>query len=249
MRQYLAAVVCICMVIISCQKEIDFDGANNSGQNPATSVRCTSCSYLPVCDSTQLTYIDSTAAGLDTLASTLAILGDTTITGTKFTRVTRFAAFRQGLLYNCNGGNYRINQPVPDLGIDIDSLFQSAGLPTGPITLPSQIQTTILKSTASTGTTWSDTVFKITPIPFFTIVAKLDYKIEEKNVQRTVSGNTFNNVIHVSSKLNVIIPLMQFPLDVVVDYFFADGVGIIESRTTNNGTVASETRLYKYKIK
>lgn len=234
-------------VFLACQKEIEPGDGN--GQNPTPSVRCTSCSYLPVCDSTQLTYIDSTAIGTDTIASTLAILGDTLISGIKFTKVSPSAVFGQGLLYNCDGGNYRIYQEVPDLGIDIDSLLGSLGLPAGVINLPSHIQTTILKSGASAGTTWSDTVFKVTPFPFVDIVARLDYKIEAKGIQRTVYGKVHNNVIHVSSKLNIIIPLMPLPLDVRIDYYFAEGVGIIETRTISNGAVQARSGLFKYKIK
>ena len=109
--------------IIACQKEINFgDGSNTT--NPS-SVRCIGCSYLPVCDSTKLTYIDSSAVGVDTTENILVILGDTTIGGRKFNRITPSSIFPQGLLYNCEGGDYRIYQPVPDLGIDIDSLIQS----------------------------------------------------------------------------------------------------------------------------
>jgi hypothetical protein len=39
------------------------------------------------------------------------------------------------------------------------------------------------------------------------------------------------------------------PLDVQVDYYFADGVGIIETATTTNGAVQAKSRLYQYKIK
>lgn len=235
-------------IIFSCQREIGFgDGTSTTTNN----VRCTACSYLPVCDSTKLIYVDSTAIGVDTTASTLAILGDTTINGRKFTRVTPFAAFSQGLLYNCDGGNYRIYQNVPNLGIDIDSLVQSLGLPfpIGTMPVPSKIETTILKASAAAGTTWSDTVFKFSPLPVVTVVAKLDYKLEEKNIQRTVLGKSYNNVIHVSSKLNIVSPLFPIPIDVSVDYYFAENIGIIETKTKSNGAVQVKSKLLSYKIK
>src|SRR5829696_4700606 len=158
--KYLLCLLLTALVAFACQKEIDFEGG--TAPNPIPPVRCTSCSYLPVCDSTQLTYVDSSAAGLDTTVSVLSILGDTTINGTKFTRVSPSAVFSQGLLYNCDGGNYRIYQEIPNLGIDIDSLVQSIGLPPGVITVPSHVQTTILKSGANAGATWSDTILKAT---------------------------------------------------------------------------------------
>ena len=243
----LCVLLLSCLSLIACQKEIGFGDGSVGGQT--SSVRCTSCSYLPVCDSTQLTYVDSSGTGVDTVASTLVILGDTTINGRKFTKVSPSAVFAQGLLYNCDGGNYRIYQPVPDLGLDIDSLLQSVGLSTGTVAIPSQIQTTILKSGANAGATWSDTVFTFSPFPLFQVVAKLDYVLEQKGIQHTVFGKTFSNVIRVSSKLNMVIPLMPLPFDVRVDYYFADGVGIIETKTTSNGVLQAHSRLYQYKIK
>ncbi|HVF82266.1 MAG TPA: hypothetical protein VM884_10045 [Flavisolibacter sp.] len=243
----LLFVLTACILFFACQREIDFGNGTNTG----SIVKCTGCSYLPVCDSTKLQYIDSTASGTDTLSATLAILGDTAINGRKFTRVTPFAAFSLGLLYNCDGGDYRIYQDVPHLGIDIDSLVQSLGLPfpIGAITIPSKIETTILKANAAAGATWSDTVFKFSPLPIFTVVAKLDYKIEEKGIQRTVLGKRYNNIIHVSSKLNVAVPLLPVPVNFSVDYYFADGIGIIETKTANNGVVQTQSKLYQYKIK
>lgn len=245
--KYIFTAVVLSLLFVACQKEIGF---GNGSTNPAPNVRCTSCSYLPVCDSTQLTYIDSTAMGMDTTKSILAILGDTTINGTKYTEVSPSGVFSQGLLYNCDGGNYRIYQEVPDLGIDIDSLLTSVGLPAGSINIPTHFQTTLLKTSVNAGATWSDTVFTATPLPFMTIVGKLDYKLEAKSTQRTVLGKVFNNVHHVSSKLNIFIPLMPpLPFDVRVDYYFAEGVGIIETATTSNGVVEAHSRLYQYKIK
>lgn len=219
------------------------DGSGNGGNNPPAA-KCTGCLYLPVCDSVKLRYLDSSAAGIDTVKSTLAILGDTTINGKKFFRISAFAAFRQGLLYNCDGGNYSVYQAVPNLGLNVDSLLQSLGLPGGGVTVPSHIQTTILKSGADAGATWSDTVLKFSPFPLITAAVKLDYKIEEKGVQHTVLGKTYNSVIHVSSALNIGITLSPpMPLGLSVDTWYSNGAGIIESKTTNNGVVQNRLRL------
>ena len=246
--KHLGVLLILLLCAIACQKEISF--GNDSGTtNPPSSVRCTGCSYLPVCDSTSVTYIDSTAIGTDTTENILLILGDTTINGRKFTKVSPSSIFAQGLLYSCDGGDYRIYQPVPDLGIDIDSLAQSLRLPLGTVPIPSHIQTTILKTSANAGTTWTDTVFQFTPVPFFSVLAKLDYKLEEKGIQRTVLGKVFTNVIHVGSKLNIAIPMVPLPIDVTIHYYFADGVGIIETITLNSGVVEAQSKLYQYKIK
>ena len=245
--KYFFAFTIACCFFFACKREVSGEGEKF--------VRCTSCSYLPVCDSSQFVYVDSAAAGADTTESTMAILGDTSINGRKYQKVTAFASFNEGLLYNCDGGDYRIYQRVPNLGINIDSLMQALvqqiGLPfpIGPVQVPSYIETTILKSNAAAGTAWSDTVFKYTPNPLFRVVAKLDYKIEEKNVQRTVFATTYNNVIHVSSKLNISIPLVTPPNNFAVDYYFANNVGMIEAKVMNNGMLQAQSKLYSYKIK
>lgn len=76
---------------------------------------------------------------------------------------------------------------------------------------------------------------------------KIDYTLREKGVQRTVLGKTYSNVIYVNSKLNVAVPLLPvtLPFDISVDTWYADGIGIIESRTMNNGVVQSLTKLFK----
>lgn len=243
--KYFFALFAIAFLVVACQKEITGLGGDGATTPTTSSKKCTGCSYLPVCDSAKLTYVDSTAAGIDTTISTLAILGDTTINGKKFTRVSPFAAFKQGLLYNCDGGNYTVYQAVPNLGINVDSLFQSLGLPVSGATVPSRIQATILKTGVAAGATWSDTVMQFTVLPPLKATVKIDYTLSEKGVQRTVLGKTYSNVIHVASKLNIVIPLLPvtLPFDVSVDTWYADGVGIVETRTVNNGIVQSVTRL------
>lgn len=242
--KYFFTLFAIALIVMACQKEITGSGGDGTAA-PASSKKCTGCSYLPVCDSTKITYIDSTAAGLDTTTSTLVLLGDTLISGKNFTRVSPFAAFRQGLLYNCDGGNYSVYQAVPNLGINVDSLFQSLGLPVSGVTVPSRIQATILKAGVAAGTTWSDTVMQFTVLPPLKATAKIDYTLSEKGVQRAVLGKTYSNVIHVASKLNIVVPLLPvtLPFDVSVDTWYAEGVGIVETRTVNNGVVQSVTKL------
>ena len=244
--KYFLVLLMLAVILVSCQKEITGFSSNGPTTPTLPPKKCTGCSYLPVCDSTKLTYVDSTAAGLDTTMNTLAVLGDTTINGKKFNRISPFAAFKQGLLYNCDGGNYTVYQPVPNLGMNLDSLFQSLGLPGG-ITLPSRIQTTILKTAVAAGSKWSDTVMQFTVLGPLKATVKIDYTLQEKGVQRTVLGTTYSNVIHVSSKLNIAIPLLPviLPFDVSVYTWYADGVGIIENRTVNNGVTQSVTKLVK----
>lgn len=234
----LWAVLFLAVAAAACQKEISL-----SGTAATPPVRCTGCNYLPVCDSMPLAYVDSSAAGIDTLRSVVLLLGDTSVNGKKFHRVSPFAAFRQGLLYRCEGGDYRVVQPVPALGVNVDSLLQLIGLPGGSVTFPSHVQTTILKTGVAAGATWSDTVLQFSPFPFVTATVTLDYTIKEKSVQRTVLGKTYRNVLHVSSEPAVAVPLVPpSPLGILVDAYYADGAGLIESRTTGNGVVQSLLR-------
>ncbi len=245
--KYVFALLTITLFVVACQKEITGLGGDGTTTPGTPSKKCTGCSYLPVCDSAKLTYVDSTTAGVDTTTSTLAILGDTTINGKKFNRVSAFAAFKQGLLYNCDGGNYIVYQAVPNLGLNVDSLFQSLGLPASGVAIPSRILTTILKSNSALGSTWSDTVTQFTVAGLLKATVKIDYTLQEKGGQRTVLGKTYNNVIHVSSKLNLVVPLLPItlPFDVSVDTWYADSVGIVETRTVNNGVTQSVTKLLK----
>lgn len=245
--RYFFALLTVAIVAAACQKEITGAGGDGTTAPPATpSKKCTGCSYLPVCDSARLTYVDSTAAGTDTTTGTLAILADTVINGKKFNRVSPFAAFTQGLLYNCDGGSYTVYQAVPALGINIDSLFQSLGLPGG-VALPSHIQTTVLKTSITAGGTWSDTVMQFTVVAPLKATVKIDYTLREKAVQRSVLGKPYSNVIHVASKLNIAVPLLPItlPFDISVDTWYADSVGIIETRVVNNGVVQSATKLLR----
>jgi hypothetical protein len=204
-------------------------------------------------------YVDSTAAGIDTTKNGILLDGDTTISGTRYARVGGFATLGQSLLFNCDNNDYRIVLPVPDPGINIDSLLnellQGSPLPIPPglFQLPTKFSTSILKASKPAGATWTDTIYKLT-IPFVAnIFAGVDYTLLEKGVQRQLFGKTYTDVFHVQGKVRITISatgitIPPIPLDVATDYYLSKGVGLIELNVKEGGTTQVSSRLYSYRL-
>ena len=122
-------------------------------------------------------------------------------------------------------------------------------LPPGLIQIPKQIKTSFLKTTVPLNGIWTDTIYSLSFPPLLSIFAGLEFKVIEKNVQRTVFQKTYPNVIHVSGKLKFVSTLGSFPIPAyVVDYFFAKDVGIIEIQIRNNNVLTRVTKLWSYKL-
>jgi hypothetical protein len=122
-------------------------------------------------------------------------------------------------------------------------------IPPGLIQIPKQFKTSFLKTNVAANGTWTDTLYSLSFPPLLNIFAGLEYKIVEKNVQRTVFQKKFPNVIHVSGKLKFVSTLGNFPIPAyVVDYFFAEDVGIIEIQIRNNNVLTRLTKLWSYKL-
>lgn len=99
--RYLLTAFGVLAIILSCQKEISFEGEG-------TTLKCVNCSYLPFCDSSVFVYVNTTANGVDTVTSIPRILGDTTVNGHKFTKISAVSFFNEGLLYNCANEEYKV---------------------------------------------------------------------------------------------------------------------------------------------
>ena len=107
--------VFVLLIFLSCKKEYSYEGGLYR--------KCIGCEYLPLCDSSVFVYVDS-ANTVDTLPGVVRVGNDTTINGIKYNHVTGFAAFPTGLLYNCDGGDYKTILDLVSLGINGDSLVQ-----------------------------------------------------------------------------------------------------------------------------
>jgi hypothetical protein len=247
-RHHLLLVICAVGLILSCQKEISWEGETSS-------VKCVDCSYLPFCDSSVFVYVNTSTNGVDTVTSIPRILGDTTINGQKFTKISAVSFFDEGLLYNCANEEYKVLFSTASLGLDIDSivneLLQQLPIPIPPnlIQVPSQFKTTILKAGASVNQSWTDTLFSVSQPPLFSLFAGVKYTIAAKGVQRTVLQKSYSNVIHVKGEVVLNSPLGAMPLGTTIDYYFAKDVGFIEIEVNDGTSVQMNSKLYSYKLR
>lgn len=220
----------------SCQKELNFDGGG-SGTTPKV---CIGCAYLPVCDSSIYTYVDSTAQGIDTNRSTIELLGDSTIGGLKYNRVSTLGFFEQGVLYNCDAQAYKVYVNLAALGFDLQDIIDSltAGLPFPPglITPPQQVLITILKADAQAGATWKDVILKPT-IPLINLEVAINHTLVRRDFTYTVLGKNYPNAIEVESIVALAgtppIPSLSF---LTLRIVYARDIGILEGRISANGS-------------
>jgi hypothetical protein len=232
-----------------CSKDYSYEGGNANR-------RCVDCEYLPVCDSSFFRYVDSNGTRIDTLDNQMFVLGDSTINGRRYSKVSGFATFNTGLFANCDNGDYRLLFPLTALGINLDSmlnaLLQVPGspfpIPPGLIRAPQTITTSVLKVGVPVGGTWLDTIYNLSLPPLVTLFAGLRYTVVAKGVQRTVFSNTYNDVIHVRSTTQVISTLISLPVNFSIDYYFAKGVGLIEVQVRQPTGPERVLKLYSYTL-
>jgi hypothetical protein len=246
---FTCLLVTVTVVFFSCKKEYSNEGGLISKK------QCVKCSYLPVCDSSEFVYVDSSINGIDTVTSYVSIKGDTIISGKKFTKVSALSTFENGLLYNCENEDYKFLLSLADLGLNMDSIFKAlqttslpVPIPPNLLNIPQQFQISLLKASLPVNASWTDTLYSFN-IPFIAnFFAGIQSKILEKNVQRVVFTKTYSNVIHVQSKLVTASNLITIPRAFSIDIFFAKDVGIIEMQVYNDQVLQLLNRLYSYKL-
>jgi|GEM_PF-1612330 len=271
----IAIVAALFLLLAGCAKEYSFEG---NGNLPATQQRrCINCAYLPLCDSSEFTYlIDTTGTGGDTATGVVQLLNDTLIGGKTFAKVSGFAAFNTGLLYNCDDQEYRMMLTLAQFGLNADSLRALINqLPPNPqfpinpasIQIPDRYAATILKANAPQGATWIDTLtrFNVTfqpsgiPIPLsIPIYIGIEYKLLQKNVSYSVLGNNYTNVMYVQGKptygiagalpIPLPITLPPFPGDFRIDFRLSRDVGLIEMAAANGPDPLLSARLLRYRL-
>jgi hypothetical protein len=248
MRRAVVLAVLLVSFLVSCQKENSFEG------DPSR--RCVACSYLPLCDSSVFTYVDS-ANTIDTLRGTVRIGTDTTIAGQSYSRVTGFAAFPNGLMYNCSGGDYKTLLYLSDFGLNADSLEAQLlqlvqlpiPLPPGVLNLPSSFRTSFLNTNVPVNGNWVDTIYSLNFPPLLSVFAGLKYTIREKGISKTLFQRTYTNVIHVQGETQFTSTLGAIPLpSLKLDYYFSENVGIIQTQIRRNDTLTRDTKLYQYRL-
>ncbi|NJM80291.1 MAG: hypothetical protein HC854_13015 [Flavobacterium sp.] len=127
---------------------------------------------------------------------------------------------------NKNSGVYKLK--TDDININAGGL---TGTQTG-------YEFIVLKDNIATGETWNGTYSQTTTytgIPAIIVNTNYTGTILEKNVNATVNGETYTNVIKVK-----IVQAATFPgapaTTINTEYWFAKNVGIIKSVSTSNGT-------------
>jgi hypothetical protein len=78
----------------------------------------------------------------------------------------------------------------------------------------------------------------------------LDHQLVEKLPSKTVLGKTYNDVLHVLTKLNATVPTGgNVPLDYSLNVYYARGVGIIEGQSATTAGIGVTRKLIEYKLK
>lgn len=191
-------------LLTACQKEY----STEYGNNPGNIVDCKSCSYLPWCDGSVYHYIDTTVSGVNLVTQELDVQSDTTFDSKIWQKTLVEGNYEY---YNCSNG------------VSTVTLFNVTAPGSGTAT---KLVNTFLKANDGVGSTWSDVVAT-------TSGANLTYAFElvARGINRTVLGDTYNDVIQVHLTISVEVPLLGSIDLSESDYYYANNVGLIENET------------------
>ncbi|TCJ14283.1 hypothetical protein EPD60_09790 [Flaviaesturariibacter flavus] len=270
----LASAVLLVLLIVSCQKEISTEGLatvpGSGNGNPALPAnrRCVSCTFLPLCDSSEFTYL---LDGTDTSTGIIHLGTDTVVNGQTFSRVGGFAAFNGGIMYSCANQEYKLALPLSQFGLNPDTLralLQPAldsllPVPGAGINIPNTFYATILKAGQGAGTTWLDTLVTVN-VPFtqgtttvnLRLFAGIEYTYLGKDISYSVLGTNYTNVQRVQGKPKIglagasagQLPLTIPDVEGQVDFYFAGNIGLIEMNAADSTGLVSSAKLVRYRL-
>ena len=200
-----ATIILLAIAFTSCQKDFAVETAPIAGVGGANG--CKDCIYYPVCSGSVYKYSD-TAAGSSTGTAfnyTLTYIKDSTIENKTYKKFT--GAGQQNSFFNCTAG--------------VSTTIILNGSTQGGILLP-YVKITTLKENGAVGTSWTDTLTAGGQQALYT------YTIVSKGTPRTVAGVTYPDAIYVKEQTTI--DLMGNTINAGrSDYYFARGVGLIES--------------------
>lgn len=200
-KKSAAALLFLAVIFTSCQKELNFDDTPGGG----TAAPCKSCSYIPWCNGSKYTYIDTTFGTGTTSVQILNIVKDTTIDGKVFQKFSNPGA--DGY-YNCTSGvSTVIAYSVPSSGGTV-----------------MKIEQTELKANEPVGATWSNSISN-------GLGQNVDYnfKLVAKGLSKTVLGVNYTDVIQVHLVLSITVPILGSIVVGESDYFYANNIGLIDN--------------------
>ena len=231
MKKIYSLIVVLSLLLTACQKELHFDtppvgnGTTNGGTTGGnTSTDCKACVYMPVCNGSWYTYLDTLATAPSVTTDTLRFVKDTTIDSKTFVKIYSPLS-KSTTYYNCTDGATRL-------------ITYNLAVSTGTV-LAADI--TFIKANLPVGGTWTDKLAN-------PLGQEVDYnsKIVEKGITRTLSGKTYTDVIHVNTETGVNAPGFGFIATNSTDYYFAKGIGLIEAVLTDaSGTFVIEHKTIK----
>jgi hypothetical protein len=217
----LITVLSIALFFTACKK----NNSSSTNNDTPSSADCKACVYTPDCVNISYTYQDQIASSAATTrVITYSSLSDTSIGGIVYQKIT-----------TPTGNSYQ----NCDNGVTTSISYNAVGTSGSTV---AEIKVVPLKANGAVGTTWTDHVTSGGGQD-----NQFDYTIEEKGISRVVLGVTFTNVIHVTAMLSVNYMGTNVP-EGQVEYYYAQGIGLIESTTTISGSLYESTYLKTYSI-
>jgi len=204
-------------LLASCQKELNYttivnigngSGTTDTTGSGTTTSNCKACTYFPLCNGSRYIYNDTTPGGTATLVSdTFKLIKDTLIKGKTFQKIYQPSA-KGNSYYNCTDGATTLNvyNTSSSVGvIDVISIVP-------------------LRANAAVNEVWKDTILNgLGQTVIYT------YTMKAKGSSRTVNGQSFSDVLYVYLEVGILAPGFGYLLTNKNDYYYAKGVGLIES--------------------
>lgn len=182
----------------------------------------TPCSYAPYTIGSSFTYQYVNSLG-DASQYTLRVRKDTSIEGRPYSILND--GYNDQFI-RCDNGSYFLYEKalsLPDYELTPgDRLFLHDDYPAG--------------------STWSDTVLAtVAGVKQFGL---LQYHLLERGVSRRVMGITYNGVIVIRQDAAIIVGETTYPAGTIATYYYAPGVGYIETASATD-----TVRLVEYKVR
>jgi len=190
---------------------------------------CKTCIYAPTCIGSMYNYEINFGGSISTRVQKIISQTDTLVSGLTYKKT--LVNYEDGSGNMTSSGYSYINC---NNGESTAFAYNLTGLAGSTISF---IKSTLLKANTAIGGTWSETI----PNQVGQDVINT-YTMKEKGITRTVLGVTFNDVLHIELTQQINIGGMNVDAG-VSQYYFAKGVGLIE--TTNESFGITNTQLLK----
>jgi hypothetical protein len=194
----------------------------------STTIDCKACVYMPTCEGSQYTYIDSIPnSGSNVRIADYLSVADTMIDGIDYRRIITPNGYGY---YNCSGGmtTFLVYNMVPTFS-------------GGHILVP--FKHIVLEANSAIGASWSSNVANSYGQNFAYV-----YYIAEKGISRTVLDSTYSDVIHVGTIIHLTSGGVTTSIG-TEDFYYARNIGLIERDSSDyTGTIKSQTFLQSYSV-